>query len=104
MSNKSLPLDDRLYRYLISVTLREPEVLQQLREKTSPHPLGSMQIAPEQGQFMAFLVELIGATKNSGDGRFERVQLDLHGIGVATGGGVGGSGPMIQPTIHFGIQ
>jgi predicted O-methyltransferase YrrM len=63
MSNKSVPLDDRLYRYLIFVTLREPEVLQQLREKTSPHPLGSMQIAPEQGQSMAFLLELIGATK-----------------------------------------
>jgi predicted O-methyltransferase YrrM len=63
MSNKSLPLDDRLYRYLISLTVREPEVLQQLREETSPHTLGSMQIAPEQGQFMAFLVELIGVTK-----------------------------------------
>ena len=63
MINKSLPLDDRLYRYLLSVTLREPEVLRQLREETSRHPLGSMQIAPEQRQFMAFLVELIGARK-----------------------------------------
>lgn len=63
MINKSLPLDDRLYRYLISVTLREPEVLRQLREETSRQHLGGKQIAPEQGQFMALLVELIGAHK-----------------------------------------
>jgi caffeoyl-CoA O-methyltransferase len=63
MTNKSLSLDDRLYRYLLSVTLREPEVLRQLREETSRHPLGGMQIAPEQGQFMALLVQLIGARK-----------------------------------------
>ncbi len=61
MSNKSLPLDERLYQYLLSVTLREPEVLRQLRDETASHPLGGMQIAPEQGQFTALLVELIGA-------------------------------------------
>jgi len=63
MSNKSIILDDRLYRYLLSVTLREPEPLRELREETSRHPLAGMQIAPEQGQFMALLVELIGARK-----------------------------------------
>ena len=63
MYNKSVPLDDRLYRYLLSVTLREPEVLRQLREETASHLLGGMQIAPDQGQFMALLVELIGTHK-----------------------------------------
>jgi predicted O-methyltransferase YrrM len=63
MSNKSIQLDDQLYRYLLSVTLREPEILRQLREETASHPFGGMQISPEQGQFMALLIELIGARK-----------------------------------------
>ena len=53
MKNKSIQLDDSLYTYLLSVSLREPEVLRQLREETANHPYGGMQIAPEQGQFMA---------------------------------------------------
>lgn len=63
MSNKSIQLDNRLYDYLLSVSLREPEVLRQLREETASHPYGGMQIAPEQGQFMAMLVDLIGARR-----------------------------------------
>ena len=63
MKNKSIQLDDTLYTYLLSVSLREPEVLRQLREETANHPYGGMQIAPEQGQFMALLVELIGAQR-----------------------------------------
>jgi caffeoyl-CoA O-methyltransferase len=63
MSNKSIQLDNRLYDYLLSVSLREPGVLRQLREETASHPYGGMQIAPEQGQFMAMLVDLIGARR-----------------------------------------
>lgn len=60
---KALTLDDRLIDYLHSVSLREPEVLQQLRADTAAHPRSGMQIAPEQGQFMALLVELLGARR-----------------------------------------
>lgn len=63
MTNKTLELDERLYDYLLSVSLREPEILRQLREETANHPMGRMQIAPDQGQFMALLVQLIGAKK-----------------------------------------
>ncbi|MFB8789637.1 MAG: class I SAM-dependent methyltransferase [Potamolinea sp.] len=63
MTNKTLGLDERLYDYLLSVSLREPEILRQLREETANHPMGRMQIAPDQGQFMALLVQLIGAKK-----------------------------------------
>lgn len=63
MSNKSLNLSDRLYDYLLSVSLREPEVLAELRQETAGHPRSVMQIAPDQGQFMAFLIRLIGAKK-----------------------------------------
>jgi predicted O-methyltransferase YrrM len=61
MSNRTLYLDDRLHRYLLSVSLREPDVLRRLREETAGMPEHNLQIAPEQGQFMAMLVQLSGA-------------------------------------------
>lgn len=63
MTIKSILVTDALYRYILSTSLREPEVLQQLREETALHTHSVMQIAPEQGQFMALLAELIGAKK-----------------------------------------
>jgi caffeoyl-CoA O-methyltransferase len=56
-------LSDDLYRYLLNNSVREPEVLAELRQATANHPLSNMQIAPEQGQFMGLLVQLIGAKK-----------------------------------------
>lgn len=63
MANQSIRLDDKLYRYLLDVSLREPEVLRRLREETATLPEAIMQIPPEQGQFMALLVKLTGASK-----------------------------------------
>lgn len=63
MSNQTLPLDDRLYRYLINHSVHEPAVLVALRHETAQHPMAQMQIAPEQGQFMGLLVQLLGVTK-----------------------------------------
>lgn len=61
MSNRTIALDDRLYDYLCAVSLREPALLARLREETSALPAARMQIAPEQGQFMAMLVRLLNA-------------------------------------------
>ncbi|MDV2991147.1 MAG: tRNA 5-hydroxyuridine methyltransferase [Chroococcidiopsis sp. SAG 2025] len=63
MQKKSLGLDERLYDYFLSISLRESEVLYQLRQETANYPAAMMQIAPEQGQFMALLVQLLGAKK-----------------------------------------
>lgn len=63
MTNQTQGLEPHLYNYLLSVSLREPEILAQLRQETAQHPMARMQIAPEQGQFMALLVQLIGAKK-----------------------------------------
>jgi len=63
VSSKTLNLSDRLYDYLLSTSLREPEILQQLRAETASHPAAIMQISPEQGQFMALLVQLLSAKK-----------------------------------------
>lgn len=61
MSNKTFALPQPLYDYLLSVSLREAPILRQLREETAGLPAADMQIAPEQGQFMALLARLIGA-------------------------------------------
>lgn len=63
MPAKYLSLTERLYHYLLNHSLREPELLQKLRQETASHPMSQMQISPEQGQFMAFLVQLMGAKK-----------------------------------------
>lgn len=61
MSNRTLPLDDRLYSYLLEHSLRESPVQRRLRERTLTHAMGRMQIAPEQGQFITLLAELVCA-------------------------------------------
>ena len=63
MRKSNLGLDDEIYDYLLRVSLREADVLRRLREETAAMPLSIMQIAPEQGQFMALLVELMGAVR-----------------------------------------
>ncbi|MBN3895460.1 MAG: class I SAM-dependent methyltransferase [Nostoc sp. NOS(2021)] len=63
MPKQSIGLDNQLYNYLLSVSLREPEILLKLRQETASHPRSGMQISPEQGQFMRLLVQLIGAKK-----------------------------------------
>ncbi len=63
MSNRTFTLADSLYQYVLSVSLRESDVLRRLRQETATLPMAGMQIAPEQGQFMALLVRLLGARR-----------------------------------------
>ncbi len=63
MTNRTLNLDDALYQYLLDVSLRESPLLKRLREETAQLPTARWQIAPEQGQFMALLVQISGARK-----------------------------------------
>lgn len=70
MSTRSITIDDRLYDYILSVSLREPDVLARLRAETASLPMARMQISPEQGQFMALLIELIGAERTLEVGTF----------------------------------
>jgi predicted O-methyltransferase YrrM len=63
VSSRTLNLDDQLYQYLQRVSLREADVLVRLRRETALLPMAVMQISPEQGQFMAFLVRATGARR-----------------------------------------
>lgn len=63
MSTRTLPLDDRLYEYLLRTTLREPKVLSDIRQETAKLQARGMQVAPEQAQFMRLLVESLGVRR-----------------------------------------
>ncbi len=63
MSNRTINLDETLYQYLLDHSVRENDLLRELREITSQLEMSRMQISPEQGQFMALLVEMLGAER-----------------------------------------
>jgi predicted O-methyltransferase YrrM len=63
MSRRTLSLTDSLYDYIVAHSVREPPLLARLREVTAALPDSNMQISPEQGQFLALLVKLIGARR-----------------------------------------
>ena len=63
MARRSLELDDRLYDYLLQFGVRESELLKELRAETAKLSGAGMQIGPDQGAFMAMLVELTGARR-----------------------------------------
>jgi caffeoyl-CoA O-methyltransferase len=72
MSSNTIVLDQKLREYLLNTSLKEPKVLINLREETSRLDEFQMQISPEQGSFLSFLIGLINA----------KITLD---IGVFTG-------------------
>src|SRR5215211_742067 len=61
MSRGSIGLDERLNAFVVKSHPPEHPVLRKLREQTGTMPMATMQIAPEQGAFLAFLARLIGA-------------------------------------------
>lgn len=63
MTNRTLCVTNEIYEYMLSVSFREPEVLGRLRAETATDEKAQMQIAPEQGQFMAMLIKLLGAKR-----------------------------------------
>ena len=63
MPRRTLDLDDTLYQYLVDHSIREHPAQTALRAATASHPYAGMQISPDQGQFMALLVRLLGARR-----------------------------------------
>ncbi len=63
MSRTTLTLTEPVAEYILEHSLREPDVMRRLRDETAVRPNASMQIAAEQGQFMALLVRLLSARK-----------------------------------------
>ena len=63
MSRGNNNIPEELYDYIINTSLRDQPILQKLRDHTGKLSNAGLQISPDQGQFMALLIKLIGATK-----------------------------------------
>ena len=63
MTSRSIGLNEELYQYLLKHSLNEHPLLAELREETSKLAESNMQIAPEQGQFMAMVARMLGARR-----------------------------------------
>lgn len=63
VSTRTLGLSDALHAYFLNALVQEPELLVRLRKETEALPGAGMQISPEQGRFMRWLVRLIGAKR-----------------------------------------
>lgn len=86
MSTQTLNLEPRTLEYLRSVSLREVPLLARLREETARLPEANMQIAPEQGQFMNLLVQLIGARRAIEIGTFTGYSALCIALGLPSDG------------------
>ncbi len=63
MPKRHIALTEKLQDYVLDMSLREPVLLRRLRQETARLPMAGMQIAPDQGQFMALLARLVGARR-----------------------------------------
>lgn len=63
MTRATYGLDETIRAYLVANQPTEHPLLAELREVTSTMTRSRMQISPEQGHFLAFLVRLIGARR-----------------------------------------
>jgi len=63
MTARTVELTEALHRYLLGVSLRETGTQRALRRYTQRLPRATMQVAPEQGQFLQLLVRLLGARR-----------------------------------------
>lgn len=70
MSTRTLNLDDRTYAYLLAHGVREPDVARRLRQFTADREDARMQISPEQGQLIDWLVRLLGPRRGIEVGTF----------------------------------
>ncbi|ETI61654.1 O-methyltransferase [Marinomonas profundimaris] len=61
--NRTVNVDDRLYQYLVDVSVRESDLLKSLRRETAQYHMARMQLSPEVGQLLALLVKMQAPSK-----------------------------------------
>lgn len=83
-------LTDALQSYITDVSLREPDLLRELRDKTAELPEREriMQISPEQGQFLSLLVRAVGAKRALEIGTFTGYSLLCTALALPADGTV----------------
>ncbi len=86
MSVTHTQLTPELAGYLRNVSLQEPAVLTRLREDTAKLERGSMQITPEQGQFLQMLVQFGGVRRAVEVGTFTGYSSTCIALGMSADG------------------
>ncbi|TXG61522.1 hypothetical protein EZV62_012885 [Acer yangbiense] len=86
--SKGLLQSAELYRYVLetSVYPREPEPLKELRDVTAGHPKSVMGTAPDAGQLMTMLLNLVDAKKTIEVGVFTGYSLLLTALTIPEDG------------------
>jgi len=88
MANKTIGISDELAAYVVEVGVREPGVLARLREETAAIPQHGMQVAPEEGAFLAMLVQLTGARRCIEIGTFTGYSSLAVALALPAGGSI----------------
>jgi len=88
MSPKSIPMSEQIHKYLIDSGMREHPVLRLLRERTRQHRHAEMLLAPEQGQLMALILQLLNARRTLDVGTFTGYSALVAALNVAPDGQV----------------
>ena len=70
MSSSTIGLNNELRKYMLDVSVRDDEILKQLREETLTLKEAQMQISPEQGAFLSILIKILNAKKTLDIGVF----------------------------------
>ena len=83
MSTDITALTDSLHAYYRTIGFREPDILARLRAETEALPEGSWRTAPEEGQVLAFLVQLTGARRILEVGTFTGYGTLAMGLAMA---------------------
>ncbi|XP_010438785.1 PREDICTED: probable caffeoyl-CoA O-methyltransferase At4g26220 [Camelina sativa] len=88
--SKGLLKSEELYKYILetSVYPREPEPLKELRNITHNHPRAGMATAPDAGQLMEMLLNLVNAKKTIEVGVFTGYSLLLTALTLPEDGKV----------------
>ena len=86
MSTRTITLTDELYDYLLSVSVPPDELWPRLRDETLQTVGFNMQISPEQGQFMAVLMKMLGVRKALEIGTFTGYSALCIARGLSTEG------------------
>lgn len=86
MANKSIQISEDLLTYIFNMSVKEHQAQYSLREETAQLPLSVMQIAPEQGQFLQFLIKLTRAERVLEIGTFTGYSALTMALALPTNG------------------
>ena len=86
MANRTIGISDDLATDVRNVGIREPDVLARLRDETAALPNHQMQVAPEEGAFLAMLAELTGARRYLEIGTFTGYSSTAVALAMPDGG------------------